>query len=421
MAVPAAGAAAGLTVIYHETRAVIDLPTSATVAALKDAVRRSPELAGVVHGKAIRLIAMGRILSDDAAPLAAYRLAPGAVVHMVLTDAAPPAAAGAAVPRSAAATTAAIAAATGPRGHLGSVAMAPSAPPATAPADDERAGTPRAPLPAAGGEHAPGVVALPDGTLLRPPGSLRGFERLALLGLGADEISMMRGLYMREVEAAFPPAVLPPAPGEPEALRMLRAEDAWMATQHPLTSEFAVNLRPLVLAHQRARGGGGFPPWLQQRRAAGAGAGGVGDDDEDMDDDDGRRGGVGSSEQGTLGSLVAGAALGMLLGLASLCWLCSSASTRRFKQGIVLGIMISATLNLVTARMGATGSGGSAAGNGAGGSGRGPIPYNGGGSGGSGGGAYIPGGPSGGGGGDPSSLVPFGPGSYLRGGGGGER
>lgn len=154
---------------------------------------------------------------------------------------------------------------------------------------------------------------------------------------------MMRTLYLREVQQSFPPSALPLEPGESEGHRMLRAEEAWMAQQSPLTSEFAANLRPLVVAYHRAHGG--------QQGRGGLFGGPRGDHDED-DEEGGASGGgrrvnllMTSAGEGTAGSAMMGFALGVLLGAAAMCWLCT-ATSRRFKQGITTGVMVNLALTL---------------------------------------------------------------------------
>ena len=79
-----------LTVVLGEARAAVALPPGASVGQLAAAVRRSPQLAASCEGRALRLLAMGRILSDEHRSLEHYRVGPGTVVHAVLTSAAPP-------------------------------------------------------------------------------------------------------------------------------------------------------------------------------------------------------------------------------------------------------------------------------------------------------------------------------------------
>ena len=373
----AIGSAPCYSVIYQEQRVSIDLPPTSTVAALKEAIRHSA-LASVVAGKLMRLISMGRILNDDSKSLADFRVQPGAVIHLVLSELSRTASSAA---NNNVAATAYIAAATG--------SAAASAPPVD-----------------------PAVMPAP---YLAP----RGFDRLALLGLGPDEISMMRGLYMREVEAAYPPESFPLQPGEAEGSRLRRAEDLWMAQQNPLTSEFAANLRPLVLAHQRQmrRAGGGAFPWLGTGTRGGR-SNSEADDEEDEEGGNGGsrygRGGMmmtSSSSEGTVSSMIGGFCLGFLLGAASLCWLCTQTSAR-FKQGVIFGVSFNMALRLsgvMDAMMGDEKSTNGGGANDAGSSGSGGGTAAGTGTGGAGGSSGLV--PI-----DPSSLMPIGPRTLLRGG-----
>ena len=184
-------------VSHHEIRYPVTLPSNTTVEQLKEYLRTGP-LAEWSRNRLLRLIAGGRILTNDAATLAECHVDEGTVVHCITTDV---------------------------LSHLERAAHRVRSESDTAdgstPGDQQR--------------------------------MIAGFGRLTVLGLDHEEISALRQLYLPDVRARFPPEMLPPLPGESEAERMLRAEDAWMRTQDPDMSEFALNLRPLVM--MRARSG----------------------------------------------------------------------------------------------------------------------------------------------------------------------
>ena len=275
----------------------ISLPSaSSTVLDLEQAVRASPGLSEACIGRTMRFIASGRLLSDAGATLSSYRVAPGATVHLVLAEGERRGGAGG---RAAAALAAAGIGGGGASGG-GVPALAPPSPPL-----------------GAGGEA---FAAAPS----------RGFDRLSALGLDGEEISLMRLLYTRDVERDFPAAALPPLRGETEALRQLRAEEAWMAVQHPWSSEFAANLRPLVLAFQR-RGGG-------------AGLGGQREGEEEGEEEGEGAAARAPPPEGNLCSFLGGVAMGALCGPLTLCWLCTATSTR-FKRGVIAGVMVNFILS----------------------------------------------------------------------------
>ena len=199
----------------------VEVPPDATVAAVKYALSLHPPLSSHPGVHAARLIYGGRLL-DPAQRCADLGMVDGSAVHVVL----------------------------GP-------AAASAAAPAPAPLPPLPFGAPFAP-PGAGGDP--------------PPGAPRGFGRLALVGLDEDNIAVLRALFLPEVLRDVAP-LLPRAPGETEASRVLRLEDAWLSAQGD-DSDLAANLAPLL----GARGGGmaGLRAALGLAAPQGGGGGGAG-------------------------------------------------------------------------------------------------------------------------------------------------
>lgn len=162
-----------------------------------------------------------------------------------------------------------------------------------------------------------------------------GFDRLAALGLDADEIAVVRAQFLPDVTREMSPA-LPLLPGEAETDRLRRMEDAWMRAQGPF-SEFAMNLRPIVLARHGMGGAAAaddeagmegmgaaaaadrarfFEALRAERVAAARRAGRGGGDGDDDDDEEEPR--PGRAPVGTIWSLLGGAVVGSLFGFLSL-------------------------------------------------------------------------------------------------------
>ena len=282
---PSAGLPATLELFFAvgETRVPVTVPYNAKVGEVKALLRRDT-LAEQARGKMIRLIASGRILSDDTATLSSY-VTDGTVVHVLLTA------------------------------NSGST-----------------------------GEMPPRVADVAGSTA--PPIPVAGFERLALLGLDAEEISNLRALYQPEVNRDFPATRFPLLPGEDERARMQRCEDMWMRAQHPVLSEFALNLRPLLQQRGVNVFGGTRLAGSRTPFSYDAEAGGAGDDDDAVEE-------VRVEDQS---SFFCGAMVGLTLGffaLILLLWFSASsraASTRRLRLGILAG----ATLNLIFAALNAS-------------------------------------------------------------------
>ena len=275
------GAATGVSLLnffvnYREVRYPVVLSADATVGQLAEHLRTGP-LAEHARNRLLRLIAGGRILTAEDATLASCNVTDGTVVHCIASE----------MPRSV------------------------------------RGGAPGASTAGLGGGNGPDSV-----SIRMAAGSAGGFDRLALLGLDETEISALRLLYGGQVRGQFPPTVLPALPGEPESARMTRAEDAWMRTQDPDASEFALNLRPLVMARARAglqnpNGDDMFGPSGMDGAAAG-----------------GRDASTSSAPAALMCGMVLGLVVGPLALLATLMMRNNSAVGRSFKLGVFFGAVV---------------------------------------------------------------------------------
>ncbi len=188
-------------------------------------------------GKALRLIFMGKVLSDNAT-LAASGIENGAVLHAIASQ--PPPGAQPVLDS---------------QGRLTRTAgvSTPAAP----------AATPVLP-------SAPGVDASQaSGNAEQQPLATGGFGRLRALGIDADGIGVLRASYYAGVQEVV--ASMPRQEGESADAHLARAEEEWMRRQGPF-SEFAANLRPLMAA---ARGN------LRANGQSGEGADGDGSGGDD--------------------------------------------------------------------------------------------------------------------------------------------
>jgi len=162
---------------------VLSLPPHATVGALRACIAAAEPLRGVAGARDARLIFAGRLLADASATLAAAGLADGAHVQVALG--------------------------VRPGSGVGAGAAAAAAAAAWG---------------GAGGGTGAGTGGVVGGAAAAAPlAAARGFDRLALLGLDADGIALMRAQFLAEVIAAdlAQPRHLP---GETEAERLLRNE-----------------------------------------------------------------------------------------------------------------------------------------------------------------------------------------------------
>lgn len=153
-----------------------------------------------------------------------------------------------------------------------------------------------------------------------------GFDRLRMVGLDDADVSVLRSTYLSAVVESMGPS-MPLQPGESEEARIRRMEDAWIRSQ-PVDSEFALNLRPLLMQRFREMHGGQAPPHavLQEELDAVRRARSSGDDGED---------------QGNVSSLICGVIVGLVGGILMLIFLLHPRMSRRFKSGIVAGVMLS--------------------------------------------------------------------------------
>jgi hypothetical protein len=342
---------------------------AATVGDLRRAIVASRELGALTRGRRLRLIAGGRLLADDAAPLEAAGVRDGACGHCAVGGELPPAGASAG------------GAAAAPAGSTASAAFSSSS---TAAAASSAA--------AAAAEEAEPTA---------------GFDRLRVIGLAADEVAVLRILFFPEVRPLL--SSLPGLPGESEAARILRAEELWMRSQ-PDDSEFALNLRPLLVARRSlwpqaaagagagagaaaggqfgvgggggAGGGGSGGAFGGGRGGGGNGGGGERDEDDTalhVAGGEGAPGGVqaaaaaAAAADGTISSFVFGFFAGWIFGALMLFFACAPNASRRFKLGVLSGIAMAAVSQMLRIADGgdaaAAAGGGGAAGGAAGGGG----------------------------------------------------
>jgi hypothetical protein len=296
---------------------LITLPSPlATLAEIRRLIVSSmPE----ARGKVVRLLASGRLLANDGATARELGLRDESYVHVALSDppTAPAVAAGATAP--------------------------PIGGPSTAPS-----------LSSASHQGA-------ANEFFEAGFGARGFDRLRLLGLDDDDISALRHTFLPEVLAGTLPRLERRA-GESEAQRLLRAEEVWMRAQGENT-DFAANLRPMLMARRGAwPGAGAGPGGLPAGIGGGGGGGGGAGGDEHVPPPP-------QAEEGTTSSFVFGFIMGWALGIIMLLFSIHPQASRRFKLGVMLGVAVN-----VLAAVGWTllepddssGSGGSASGSGSG-------------------------------------------------------
>jgi hypothetical protein len=325
----------GLNINASEARFPLIVPSSTSVRELRENLRARPELAQQARGKVMRLIAAGRLLSDDTATLASLGLGDGTHIHVALTETAPP------PDRAEGAGASASASATG----------------------------------ASSSSSATGSATAP---------ALGGFDRLRLIGLGDDDIAVLRSQFLPDVQAQTLPS-LSRLQGETEAARLQRAEEVWMRSQ-PEDSDFAANIRPMIMARRSlwgayfgGGGGAGAVPgrgvnrpgapdfreeaWLRSEEGQAALAGGNENvrGPEDQRESAARWFGNSTSE-GTASSFFLGLALGWMVGVLMLLFAVGPQTSRKFKVGVVTGVMVNIVTSIIIAVLdtsdGTSGNGG---------------------------------------------------------------
>lgn len=339
----------GLNIMAQERTFPFVISATATVRDLKNELVASGELQQTSTSETgsartrvhvlpfnIRLIAAGRVLADDSAKLTDLGLVDGSFVHVALRD----------LHRAASAQNVA----------AGAAGRSSSGADVEQPID---------------GQAGPGR-----------PHPFGGFDRLRLIGLSEEEVSVLRAQFLPEVQRLMPN--YPLLPYETEARRLQRCEEIWMRQQGD-DSDFAMNLRPLMMA-ARANGLAGgssssgrlgaFPPaglypGLGINRPGGpdyheeallrAGAEAEGD---------AHGNGAGASVEGTPSQFYLGMVLGWVLGPFTLIIAFSPQATRKLKLGICTGVGVSIftaiALSLMDPNAGASASAGSSGGAGKG-------------------------------------------------------
>lgn len=117
-------------------------------------------------------------------------------------------------------------------------------PPTAVPADASAAAPLQSSQAAAGAAADNSGASSPSSSEQLPP--RMGFDRLRILGLDDDQITLLRAEFLPSVREEMMPR-MPLEPGETEAHRLLRMEDAWMRAQGPW-SAFSANIRPAMMA-----------------------------------------------------------------------------------------------------------------------------------------------------------------------------
>ena len=278
------------------------LPSTSTVADIRRALLTNlPQ----IRGRRIRLIAAGRLLNDDRATFSSLNLIDGIHIHVAISEATPQGA--------------------GPSStnnnnitNSGGSSLSSS--------------SSSSPMPSA-----------PE------PVPTSGFDRLRLIGLAGEEVEVLRQMFFPEVRPLL--NTLPLLPNETEAARILRAEEIWMRSQ-PENSEFALNLRPILLMRRGTNGqfgngglGGINQPWNGMVTSP-AGVTYLGNNTNNdavalhINDDDRRDDLQPNNPAGNYSSFICGFALGWTLGIFMLIMtFCSTSYSRQFRLGVLSGVL----------------------------------------------------------------------------------
>ena len=217
-----------LHVTCNEHQFTLSLSSNATIASLRSCIAASDTLRSVAGLRDARLISAGHLLGDPTATLAAAGLSDGSFVHV-----APGSRSG-------------VVASSGPTAGFSSANSGSSGGHANA-----YAGAAMWPTPAGGGGGSQPPPPQQQQPQPQPqPNLLRGFDRLALLGLDSDGIELLRLQFLQEVIAAnlADPRHLP---GESEADRLLRNEVS-EGGQSSVTKRPGRSLRPPQATPRRA-------------------------------------------------------------------------------------------------------------------------------------------------------------------------
>lgn len=178
-----------LRIIVGEKTFNISVPVMTTIARLKAIIMDAPELSPLEKSKIPKFIHAGRILSQDQLTLISAGVKSDSCVHVVLAD--PP-----------------------PGSGLGSVQ----------PISGDRSASQAA---ESSESHSEG---------------LRGFDRLLILGLSEEDVSIIRGQFYADVRQSV---VVPSSWGLSETTRLLVMEEEWMNSQGP-NSDFMLNMRSQI-------------------------------------------------------------------------------------------------------------------------------------------------------------------------------
>jgi hypothetical protein len=265
------------------------LPSTSTVADIRRVLLSN---APQIRGRRIRLIAAGRLLNDDRATFSSLNFVDGIHIHVAISEATPLGA--------------------GPSNSNGNNSGASSS-------------TPTAPPP----------EAVPTS----------GFDRLRLIGLAGEEVEVLRQMFFPEVRPLL--NSLPLLPNETEAARILRAEEIWMRSQ-PENSEFALNLRPILLTRRGSAGQFGnngiigAGPGFGQNPGRASYLGNSNSDEVALhvNDDDRRDDLQPNNPGGNYSSFICGFAMGWTLGIFMLIMtFCSTSYSRQFRLGVFSGVL----------------------------------------------------------------------------------
>ena len=179
------------------------------------------ELKQISENKRIRLIALGKLLSDESATLQSLGITNGTFIHVPLTE----------LPASSSTSSTSSSAISNSQRASSSLLASSSI-----------------------GNNNPNqtsdIYRIPINSTDSNTNNnyLMGFDRLQLIGLDTDDIAVLRSQFLSNVTRETLPQVQR-LPDETEAHRLLRAEELWMRSQ-PEHSEFAANIRPVLLSRR---------------------------------------------------------------------------------------------------------------------------------------------------------------------------
>lgn len=290
---------------------------------------KTSELKQISENKRVRLIALGKLLSDENATLQSLGITNGTFIHVSLTD----------LPTATTTSSSSSSASS----SLNNNAATNNTNSSSSSADSYRISI--------------NLTTNTPNNLTENENNnyLMGFDRLRLIGLETEAISILRSQFLNEVTSHTLPSVTR-LPDETEAHRLLRAEEIWMRSQ-PENSEFAANIRPVLLSR---RGLSNFygsssqstndqgihrnpPDYHEEAILHSRFRNAESERDTDNDTGNGDTTGTGnrwlsSSSEGTNGAFITGFFFAWVLGIIMLLFAINPQASRKFKLGIFCGV-----------------------------------------------------------------------------------